>query len=88
MAISMKKAIAEKCKDCIYDPLSGLGTWLQQVTGCTSPNCALYPFRPVSSKSEEARVRKAEWYAQRPGYKPPANGFKRRSTATTQDPLP
>ncbi len=50
MALSMRKAINAKCKDCIYDPKSGLGTWRQQVEGCTSTNCALYPLRPVSKK--------------------------------------
>mgnify|MGYP006270936887 CR=1 FL=1 len=41
------QAINEKCKDCIYDPKAP-GNWRQQVTGCTSIKCALWPFRPVS----------------------------------------
>jgi len=44
---SRKKAIDEKCKDCIYDPQSGLGTWRQQIAGCTFVTCPLYPFRPL-----------------------------------------
>jgi len=44
----MRKAVNNKCKECIYDPLSGLGTWRQQVEGCTSTDCPLYPVRPLS----------------------------------------
>lgn len=47
MGIRFRKLINEKCKDCIYDPLSRLGNWKQQVEGCTSKNCALWPVRPV-----------------------------------------
>ncbi len=47
--MSLRKAINEKCKDCIYDPLSGLGNWRQQVAGCTSEDCSLWPVRPISS---------------------------------------
>lgn len=46
--MSLRKAIDAKCRDCIYDPLSGLGNWRQQVTGCTATDCPLYPVRPVS----------------------------------------
>ena len=46
--MSLRKAINDKCKECIYDPLSGLGNWRQQVTGCTSTDCPLYPVRPIS----------------------------------------
>jgi hypothetical protein len=34
--ISLRQAINAKCKDCIYDPLSGLGTWREQVARCTA----------------------------------------------------
>lgn len=40
------KAIAAKCKDCIYDPREP-GTWRMQVTACTTTECALYPYRPL-----------------------------------------
>ena len=43
----LRKAIAAKCKDCIYDPESGLGTWRNQVYLCTAKECPLYPVRPV-----------------------------------------
>jgi hypothetical protein len=29
--MSMRKAINDKCKDCIYDPYGGGGNWRQQV---------------------------------------------------------
>jgi len=41
----LRKAINEKCKDCIYDDLAA-GTWLQQVTLCSSPDCPVYEVRP------------------------------------------
>jgi len=44
--MSLRKAINEKCKDCIYDPLAG-GTWLKQVELCTCSDCPLYPVRPT-----------------------------------------
>jgi hypothetical protein len=47
--MSLRKAINAKCKDCIYDPLSGLGHWRQQVEACTAKSCPLWPVRPLSS---------------------------------------
>jgi hypothetical protein len=41
--MSLRKAINAKCKECIYDPIGGNGTWRQQVEQCTSFNCPLYP---------------------------------------------
>lgn len=55
--MSRKHAIDEKCKDCIYDPLAG-GTWRQQVENCTSPDCPLYPYRPISAKKKPASTGK------------------------------
>ena len=46
---SMRDAINKKCKDCIYDDLSGLGTWRQQTEGCTSTDCPLYLLRPLTT---------------------------------------
>ena len=51
---SPMKAIAAKCKDCIYDPLDA-GRWTQQVEGCTSTDCALHEHRPVTSATKELR---------------------------------
>ena len=45
---SLRDAINAKCKDCIHDPLSGLGTWREQVAGCTATDCPLYPVRPTT----------------------------------------
>ena len=47
MAISLRKSINEKCKDCTYDPM-GEGNWRQQVGDCRVKVCALWPIRPVS----------------------------------------
>lgn len=46
---SMRAAINAYCKWCIYDPLSGLGTWRQQTEGCTSTECPLHDLRPRTS---------------------------------------
>jgi len=46
--MSRAAAINAKCKDCIYDPLSGGGTWRRQVEDCTVKSCALWPYRPKS----------------------------------------
>ena len=44
--MSIRKAVNEKCKDCIYDPLAG-GTWLVQVGNCIDTPCPLHPYRPL-----------------------------------------
>lgn len=48
--MSLRAAINAKCKECIYDPLSGGGTWRQQVEACTSYKCPLFPVRPVAAR--------------------------------------
>ncbi len=45
---SLRTAIDEKCRDCIYDPLAK-GNWRQQVTLCSVYSCPLWEVRPVSS---------------------------------------
>ena len=47
--MSLRKAINAKCRDCIFDDLAA-GTWLQQVTLCSSPKCQLYGVRPKSTR--------------------------------------
>jgi hypothetical protein len=47
--MSLRKAINDYCKGCIYDSLAP-GTWVKQVEECSSPNCELYPVRPKSRK--------------------------------------
>lgn len=46
------QAIRAKCKDCIYDPEAG-GTWTEQVACCTSLDCPLWRFRPLSRNAPE-----------------------------------
>ena len=50
-ATSLRACINQHCKDCIYDKTNG-GTWRQQVEDCTVTKCALYPVRPVPTKSK------------------------------------
>ena len=47
--ISLRKAINEKCKDCIFDPQCGGGRWREQVAQCSARNCPLWPVRPAPS---------------------------------------
>lgn len=53
--ISLCKSINEKCKDCIYDPLSGLGTWREQVAQCTVLDRPLWLIRPGPRSGEYQR---------------------------------
>lgn len=45
--MSLRNAINEMCKYCIYDSHSP-GNWRQQVDACTSPKCPLFLVRPRS----------------------------------------
>ena len=55
--MSLRKAINAKCKDCCYDPLSGLGTWRQQVTDCPCTLCPLFEVRPrIVSKRPDSQI--------------------------------
>ncbi|RDH84483.1 MAG: hypothetical protein DIZ80_03110 [endosymbiont of Galathealinum brachiosum] len=47
--MSYRKAINDKCKDCIFDPSNKHGTWRQQVYLCTVSSCPLWPIRPHPS---------------------------------------
>ena len=40
-----RQIIDAKCKDCIYDPECGGGTWREQVAQCTVTRCPLWPAR-------------------------------------------
>ena len=51
---SMRSAINDFCRGCIYDSLAG-GTWRQQVEACTMPDCALYQYRPVSARKSTVK---------------------------------
>lgn len=45
---SLRAAINAMCRQCIHDPGSR-GNWREQVAACSSANCPLHPFRPISS---------------------------------------
>lgn len=49
----LRSAVNAMCKNCIYDPLSGLGTWRQQVAGCPCTKCPLYAVRPMPTKEKQ-----------------------------------
>ena len=51
------KAIAAKCKECIYDELDQ-GTWRQQVKACDIESCALHPYRPMPYKPRRQAVQR------------------------------
>jgi hypothetical protein len=56
-APSLRKAINNKCKDCIYDPsATGCGSWLQQITDCTDKTCSLWKVRPTMRTKEKVDV--------------------------------
>jgi len=58
--MSLRDAINGKCRDCIYDPLSGLGNWRQQVEACTAKACPLWAVRPVSKPDTRPRTGKTD----------------------------
>ena len=51
------KAIAGKCKECIYDELDQ-GTWRQQVKACDIESCALHRYRPMPYKPRNQAVQR------------------------------
>lgn len=52
--MTRQQAINLMCKQCIYDPGYGGGTWRQQTESCTSTNCPLYEYRPLSASGNDA----------------------------------
>jgi len=48
---SLRNAINENCKACVYDPLLP-GTWRAQVANCKCSNCPLYSVRPVPLQNQ------------------------------------
>jgi len=62
--MNLRKAINEKCKDCIYDDLAA-GTWLQQVTLCPANDCPLFDVRPQSKSLIPENV--SSYYGIKPG---------------------
>jgi hypothetical protein len=55
--LTRAKAIAAKCKECIYDELDQ-GTWRQQVKACDIESCALHPYRPMPYKPRKQAVQR------------------------------
>jgi len=57
--MSLRKAINQMCKSCIYDPLSA-GTWRQQAFLCSVKSCPLWTHRakPTSHMLEST----LRWY--------------------------
>ena len=53
--MSLRHAINQMCKACIYDQ-GALGNWRQQVSACTSPKCPLFTHRPVSITDKRKRA--------------------------------
>jgi hypothetical protein len=52
--MSLRKAIDNKCRDCIYDELER-GAWREQVARCTIRECPLWPVRPKSTSARLAQ---------------------------------
>lgn len=48
---SLRNAINEKCKECVYDPLLP-GTWRAQVANCNCSACPLYSVRPIPLENQ------------------------------------
>jgi hypothetical protein len=57
--ISLRSAIDQCCKQCIYDNLCP-GTWRQQTTLCNIEKCPLWPVRPKSASAIPESV--LRWY--------------------------
>lgn len=51
--MSLRKAIDEKCRDCIYDK-GAPGTWRQQVAACAITTCSLHEYRPMMLPAKKA----------------------------------
>lgn len=54
--MNFRAAVDAKCKDCIYDPQCGLGTWREQVAQCPAVDCPLWPVRTGPRSGPHQRV--------------------------------
>ena len=54
-AISWRKAVDAKCRECNYDEFDN-GSWRAQVESCTMIDCALYAIRPVTGETRKNRA--------------------------------
>ena len=52
---SLRRAVNEKCRDCLFDPIGGGGKWREQVEACTSASCPLFELRPRPRPRREKR---------------------------------
>ena len=78
--MSLRKAVNNKCKDCIYDYLAA-GTWLQQVTLCSSEDCPLFDVRPKSQSAIPEKV--LSYYGIKTGI---FQGLSENTTNCTENP--
>lgn len=82
--MSLRQAINDKCRDCIYDPLAP-GNWRQQVTLCTSTECPLYRVRPTSRSMDRVTQRYGEQWPDVQRYGPPSeDDGQRKAPAATE----
>ena len=44
--MSLRHAINNKCRECIYCPITGTGSWRRLCAACTSKPCPFWPVRP------------------------------------------
>ena len=67
MSTSFRAIVNEKCKDCIYDPKSGGGTWREQVAQCSVISCPIWPVRafpesgPYANEPRDPLKVTSEW---------------------------
>ena len=55
--MSKRNAINAFCRECIYDQGSK-GSWIEQVTSCTSFKCPLYGERPITKGAHREAILK------------------------------
>ena len=55
MRLTRQEAIEQNCYDCNYDS-ADVGTNREQVERCTTVKCPFYEYRPVTTKTEKARL--------------------------------
>ena len=56
--MSLRNAINQKCKDCIYDP-EVEGGWIQQISLCELTECSLWEYRPHPRTAPLSRKKSA-----------------------------
>ena len=59
--LTLRQAVIQNCKDCIFDPLdTGAGTAIKQVENCKQKICALWEHRPLTTATKKV-IRDAEY---------------------------